>query len=261
MDSLFLLNEAMQFADFDSLISGCDDLMLIEKESTDIFYKHESFYASEAGNLLMQNQSQTAGFLLGFLEKDFTYLDSYLNSEQILTNYFDPNPSAFLGVDFAGLGVSNNRQISNNQSYKDFKNFVLSLVNPNNFWSYRERLLPNLVLCDNVESQVLLLGDSSHFRQVIDRLCTLNQYVGQWNSGEFSYKEVNKTTNLNLSPESSGTMAKFGNQRKFSLPDGSREIFELHIKTGDLRFHIFPKDGERTVYVGYIGGHLDTISG
>jgi hypothetical protein len=63
---------------------------------------------------------------------------------------------------------------------------------------------------------------------------------------------------LNISPESDKTMSqkKLRNQRIFSMPDGRRECFELHIKSGDLRFHFFPEDGK--IYVGYIGEHLET---
>jgi hypothetical protein len=40
------------------------------------------------------------------------------------------------------------------------------------------------------------------------------------------------------------------------MPDGRRECFELHIKTGNLRFHFLPENGR--IYIGYIGKHLDT---
>jgi hypothetical protein len=52
------------------------------------------------------------------------------------------------------------------------------------------------------------------------------------------------------------SQAKYRNQRMFTMPDGRKECFELHIKVGNLRFHLFPENGK--IYVGYIGKHLDT---
>ena len=46
--------------------------------------------------------------------------------------------------------------------------------------------------------------------------------------------------------------------RLFKLPNGKTECFELHIKTGDLRFHFFPDNNSLKIYIGYIGTHLPT---
>ena len=43
-------------------------------------------------------------------------------------------------------------------------------------------------------------------------------------------------------------------ERMFKLPNGRTECFELHIKTGNLRFHFFPENLK--IYIGYIGVHL-----
>ena len=50
---------------------------------------------------------------------------------------------------------------------------------------------------------------------------------------------------------------KYYNKRVFSMPDGRRVCFELHIKTsGNLRIHLYPEANK--IYIGYIGKHLDT---
>jgi len=38
-----------------------------------------------------------------------------------------------------------------------------------------------------------------------------------------------------------------------------KQLFEKHIKTGDLRFHFYPDEESNTIYVGYIGSHLSTV--
>ena len=43
-------------------------------------------------------------------------------------------------------------------------------------------------------------------------------------------------------------------ERMFKLPNGKTECFDLHIKTGDLRFHFLSEN--LTIFIGYIGKHL-----
>ncbi len=73
--------------------------------------------------------------------------------------------------------------------------------------------------------------------------------------------QLNAQTNLRVSGESDSTMRFYSGQRRFKLPDGRRELFEAHIKIGDLRFHFYPDNQEHKVYVGYIGPHLPTVNG
>ena len=86
-----------------------------------------------------------------------------------------------------------------------------------------------------------------------------NDFCASWQIGNFDLKTLNAQTSLNASGESQQTMKKYGSHRRFKLTDGRREIFELHIKTGDLRFHFFPDNNNKCVYMGYIGKHLPTI--
>jgi hypothetical protein len=128
-------------------------------------------------------------------------------------------------------------------------------------WEKRTDLFPNLVLCGDVKGQLRKAGMSSYLTQIIDRLRTLDAFVANWESGVFNLDLLNAQTNLRVSGESDSTMRLHSGQRKFKLPDGRRETFELHVKTGDLRFHFYPDTQERKVYVGYIGPHLPTTTG
>jgi hypothetical protein len=127
-------------------------------------------------------------------------------------------------------------------------------------WTKRKEIFPNLEFCEEVESQLKKLGASKILYQVIDRLNTLNNYVKNWKDGAFNYDDVNKKTNLRISPESELTLNKFGTLRKFTIPSQGKKIFDLHIKTGILRFHFYPDDNTQKVYIGYIGKHLRIAS-
>lgn len=138
---------------------------------------------------------------------------------------------------------------------------VEQLQRSSDVWEKRTSFFPNLILCGDVKGQLKRVGESGYLNQIIDRLRTLNEFAAQWQSGNFDLNRLKETTNLNVSPESDSTMRLHGGQRRFKLPDGRRELFELHIKIGDLRFHFYPDEQEKKVYVGYIGPHLRTATG
>lgn len=63
---------------------------------------------------------------------------------------------------------------------------------------------------------------------------------------------------MHIHPESQQTMDNYGSLRKFSLPNGEKEIFSLHLIVGDLRIHFYPDNESQKIYIGYIGFHLRT---
>ncbi|KHD11823.1 hypothetical protein PN36_14600 [Candidatus Thiomargarita nelsonii] len=134
-----------------------------------------------------------------------------------------------------------------------------SLQKSQDLWKQRKEFFPHLVLCGEVEKQLTHLGiQSKFFDQIIEKLKQLNEYAQNWQNGSYS-DQIAKQYGLNVSGESEGTLKKYGRQRKFRLPNKKKELFEKHIKTGDLRFHFYPNEESHTIYVGYIGSHLSTV--
>jgi hypothetical protein len=190
------------------------------------------------------------------LQTDTFWNDSTIN---INRNYLNEDGNEITeSVDV--LHFSNDTHLIKHQSWFEDKQRV-QLIKSDDLWEKRLEFFPKLVLCGEVEKQLKQIGISKQFGQIIERLRALNQVASEWLQGDFSYLEVNQTTNLRISPESEQTIRRFGNERKFKLPNGRREIHELHIKTGDLRFHFYPDNQTKIVYVGYIGKHLNTASG
>jgi hypothetical protein len=123
-------------------------------------------------------------------------------------------------------------------------------------WEKRAEFFPHLILCGEVEKQLTKLGiQSKYFDQIIDKLKQLNQYAKEWIEGSYSVQRL-REYGLDVSGESSSTIRKYGKFRQFRLPNRERKLFEDHIKTGDLRFHFYPDNETKTIYVGYIGKHL-----
>ncbi|AVF48289.1 hypothetical protein CMT89_08525 [Elizabethkingia anophelis] len=182
------------------------------------------------------------------IDEEFTTLDELDNSHYKIYN-------SFYGAKFDN---PNKRHISDKGKYEQFKNENLWDLTSNTFWERRGQLFSKIVLCPTIENDLKTIG-ATYLNQIKNKLVELDNYVVKhWKKDSFNYTDANAKSSLNISPESKKTMEqeKYYNQRVFKLPDGRNECFELHIKTGNLRFHFFPEDCK--IYVGYIGKHLDT---
>jgi hypothetical protein len=255
-----MLNEALRVKNFDTFKSGMIDLALIEKVEDDTFFRHDSAWNEPFIEKMYE-------FYGGLNEKIiFTFLEQlssskkYLSSEAEINSYFVDQDNGFLGINFTDCSIDNIMQIKNNDNYLTFNQQYLWSVNFRNFWIKKEKLFPNLIMCGEVQNQINLIGNSGYFNQIIDKLKEFNLAVGNWDSGNFSYNDINRNHALRISPESSQTINNYGNQRRFQLPHGGTDLFELHIKTGNLRFHFLPDNNSRKVFIGYIGPHLQTVT-
>ena len=261
MSNFFLLNEAINVENYQSFKEGFKEFVLIDKEAEDVFLRHDSFWQIELLAELYSNnyQLQDETAICKFIEQLTPSANYFINSTQINNHYVDED-NAFLGIDFINTTIEVDRQIKNNTEYLTFNHNNLWNVDFRNFWSKKAKLFPNLIMCGQVQNQIAQIGNSGYFTQIIDRLKDFNEAIGNWENGNFSYRDVNANYALRISPESDKTMDKYGNERICQLPDGGTDYFELHIKTGDLRFHFLPNNASKKVYVGYIGPHLSTIT-
>jgi hypothetical protein len=257
MGSFFLLNSAIDIENLQEFVAGMLRLGVIDKHGDDVFFKNQSVYNIGHYENLFSHYGQEEQFITEFIEK-LTPNENNIESELELDQYCDGDLGAFLGIQFAGLDVSASKQVVDNNSYKALKNSDLWDVDSRTLFEKSGELFPNLVLCGEVEHQLNHLGDGSYFNQILDRLKELNKAAGDWTNNNFSHRIINQNYSLNISPESQQTMDNHGAERLFSLPNGERKHFELHIKTGDFRFHFYPDSTNYTIYVGYIGPHLTT---
>lgn len=62
-----------------------------------------------------------------------------------------------------------------------------------------------------------------------------------------------------VSPDGPTTLQMFGDERTFTLPDGTSKIFSLHAKLGgNLRIYLYPQPDHGKYIVGHVGHHLRT---
>lgn len=167
--------------------------------------------------------------------------------------------NAFWGACFE---EENERHIDTEEKYHSFKEQkiqeIQEITKGIEIWERRSKLFKRIELCPGVEAQLKSIG---YTKQILERLRMLDEYCQDyWIEGSFSYKDADKQVALDISLESASVMndPKKKRMRMFKLPNGQTECFELHIKTGNLRFHFFPDNNSLKIYIGYIGAHLPT---
>jgi len=238
-----------------------NDLVFVERSREDFFCKNESIwdYKTVDGDFLEVIFSKIPDKQLRqqVLPKLFSAITSipeeFVNLEEFDKCYKIYN--AFYGVIFDI--PSSERYITNKETYSIFKKKCLWDITANSLWERKEMLFSRLILCPHIENDLKKIG-SMYLSQIVSRLIALDKYADtKWISGEFNYKDANNSTSLIIHKESDRTMDKYGNKRLFKMPDGTPKYFELHIITGELRFHFYPENYK--IYIGYIGPHLPTV--
>lgn len=231
----------------------------IEKETNE----RSTFEISIPGNSkLIEAEGLGAAFLLDTIALSFLSGD-FWNTHKIekLKHYYLKDDGSEI-IDF--VEVRHTSRPEHMQHHKEWfeKKKLASLKASSELWERREEFFPHLVLCGSVEQQLTKhYGvQSKYFTQIVERLKQLDKFAGEWTSGGWSDKDL-KHYGLNVSGESEQTMQKYGRERRFRLPNGRKESFEKHIKTGDLRFHFYADEENHRIYVGYIGPHLRTVTG
>lgn len=269
MFKFYLFNDSLNASSIEQFIEYIEKLLLIcteEKKEDDDFLYHNSLWGHNTDlgvitdllfKLIPVEYSQN---IVPKILRSFNDSENLINNIDDFNRLFPDTGNAFLGLDFSVTSIAVELQITDSNSFNKFKVACANASGKSGFWERREILFPKLIMCEEVEEQIKTIGGSKHYNQVLEKLRFLNAFAQDWKRGDFSYKTVCARYPLVISPESEETLVKYSGERTFSLPDGRREVFELHIKTGDLRFHFFPDNNSHIIYVGYIGVHLPIAS-
>jgi hypothetical protein len=231
----------------------------IEKETNE----RSTFEISIPGKpKLIDAEGLGAAFLLDTIALSFLSGDFWdTHKIQKLKHYYIKDDNSEI-VDFVEVRHTSRPEHMLHHKKWFEKKKLASLKASRELWERRGEFFPHMVLCGSVEQQLTKHYGvhSKYFNQIVERLKQLDIFAGDWTSGGWSDKDL-KHYGLNVSGESEQTMQKYGRERRFRLPDGRKESFEKHIKTGDLRFHFYADEKDHRIYVGYIGPHLRTGTG
>jgi len=115
----------------------------------------------------------------------------------------------------------------------------------------------NLIFCPNVLQNFKRLGiHKSLLKRIEDVLGKLNNVIKITESESY----IIKNSGLNISGESQTIKnnRKLIKHRKFKLPNGNFEIFDLHVKNfpDGQRLYFLPDFKSKKIYIGYFGKHL-----
>ena len=126
-------------------------------------------------------------------------------------------------------------------------------------WELREKLYPNLVLCDNVKDQLYQDSEKFHILAVMKRLQHLQNYFSQYHE---KYDPDELGYDARTESQTVKTNSDLKDKRKFRLPDGTEKYFFDHIgfagKYSAGRIHFLPDCKNKRCYIGYVGQHLPT---
>lgn len=257
MTNLFLLNESISDISFSNFQIGLDDLILLDSSENDFFHKHSSIYNLDNYLKLCQDFSQSNQARIKYLEQ----LNNSTNNPKSIEDLKAIHPRSavgFLGVDFPQLYIDQKLCVNNKESFDSLRAYYIRFIDFNNFNFLKKFCFPKITFCGHSEAQLTSYGSGKKFYQCLEQFSILQEYLNNWEDGDFSYQNLKASTAIDLSPESKSTMDKYSQERVFQLPDGGTDVFELHIKLGDIRIHILEDNPKKMMMIGYIGSHLNT---
>lgn len=146
-------------------------------------------------------------------------------------------------------------------------------VNVQDILNAAERIASRVVVLESARHSAAQWTLDCRPERLMQSLTGLDVYAQALQNGktrEVAAEEYKHATSIEMSQEKSNTLKKptLRAQRMFSLPDGRRELFDMHAKPGaDTRIHVFSRAETRDIngaqevqiiiYVGHCGKHLD----
>ena len=117
-----------------------------------------------------------------------------------------------------------------------------------------------LIFGQDCLDQIEQIGGGKVFSQIFHRLQALNQYAEKRPNGVFDIQapEIGRASDESDSIKQDPYLAQL---RVFRDPEGIERACFFHLKLGQgRRIHFFPLEGEKRIFVGYVGKHLPTSS-
>lgn len=123
MNNFFLLNEAIDLEVYEEFKLGMAELVAIEREDGDKFWKHKTIYELSKVLELFENYGQDEQAIVKFIEQS-NQSESYFSTDEELDTQFVGTCNGFLGIDFNATTITEQRQIINNECFHKYKKAV-----------------------------------------------------------------------------------------------------------------------------------------
>lgn len=268
MNNFFLFKDALNtstLAEFEMGIQKLNAVVAKQNQRTDIFLRYENFWTQNSSHGFFYDiPAKLTNEYIGLSVKlfnSFTSIPFDITNEIDFDTLYNNDCNGFTGFNFFATSIPSNRQINDLNTFNQFKFSCanqIAFTSIQSYWDNKETLFPNLVFCDRVWAQIENLSvNDDRFFLMHEKLKRLNIYVGQWKTGNFDYKNLG----LDNSPDTPTRIASTINLRTFNCPNIGNRVFSLHIKWSYgrefFRLYYYPNDGDKKVYIGYIGNKTD----
>lgn len=183
------------------------------------------------------------------------------SSEKWRTYYVNINVSC---MDDEGIINQTSEPVCHSSKLEHLDNHTVWITNkkkesiPNGtlLWLKRKELFPHLVFSSKVENQIRPLNTSNpQFINVTKRLFELENYCSTWMYGSFDLAAMSSKVTV----ESESRVQQYKNEMTFLFQDGKERLCEFHSRftPGAGRIHFSPDEGNKIVFVGYIGQKIE----
>ncbi len=266
MFSYYMQDRSYYFATDDEVKTHLEELndIIVAADGNDHFYRYEHFNDQRYNRWVTIGQHFQNGLpkfftqrVLPLIQKRVTDISVPYMSLHDMNADLKKTANAFTGPRFSTTSLA---LITNKIGYYDFrKDSILNNVSGANFEKSCVILFRRVRLTVDGAKNVKYLGAET--RRIFERLTELDRYLTIHWKGAFDEYDVSQRTSLTISDESDTTKQtpKYRDKRYFNIPGIGGKYCFLHIKTGNgMRYHIYPDEAKRIVYIPYIGPHLPT---
>lgn len=120
MNNFFLLNEAVNLSDYNQFKEGMLELNTIERDSNDVFLKHESIWNLDVINRLYNTFEQEEQVISIFIEQ-LNSIDNNVSTSEELDDLYPDELNAFLGITFYNTSIKPEKQVINTTGFLHIK--------------------------------------------------------------------------------------------------------------------------------------------
>lgn len=195
--------------------------------------------------------------ILPFIMQRFKTIDRAFFLPADMESEYPKMYNAFLGPRFVNIRDAK-CFIKNESEFLDYRDSVIyNTISGNTLPVYCGLKLKHVVITAEGFAMAKPLGDE--LERLFKDMVALDNYIAEGNwRGRFSEHDFHQKYSVRISDESD-TVKRHPKKncfRYFWIPKNGGQYCFLHIKEGDLRIHIYPDEGQKIVYVPYIGPHL-----
>lgn len=211
---------------------------------------------TEVLNCLLPNQ-HFSRLVLPILMGKLKRCQAVPDNISLLNQQYPDQKNAYWGAMFGNR--KQYYQLCRVNDYYRFRNYYINHVEPDTLWKHRHLIFRSIIFCEDVEAEIDIFGGGAVFQGIVERLKALDAYAQKWNSGNFDISVLK--TYVKASDEHKETMKipKLAQMRVFKINETlGYKTCTYHIKYRNKRFHFYPDNGTKTIYVAYIGNHLKT---